>query len=37
MKQLGAKFSARDFHLAFIRQGTIPSGYFKDTLLAELR
>lgn len=37
MKQLGPKFSARDFHLAFIRQGTIPSGYFKDTLLAELK
>ncbi len=36
-KRLGDKFSAKDFHLAFIRQGTIPSGYFKDALLAELK
>lgn len=35
-KQLGANFSAKDFHLAFIRQGTIPSGYFRSALLAEL-
>lgn len=34
---LGDKFSEKAFHLAFIRQGTIPPGYFKDTLLAELR
>jgi uncharacterized protein (DUF885 family) len=36
-KQLGAKFSLKAFHLAFIRQGTIPPGYFKDTLLNELQ
>ena len=36
-KLLGDKFSAKDFHLAFIRQGTIPSGYFRDQLLAELK
>jgi uncharacterized protein (DUF885 family) len=35
-KQLGADFSAKAFHLAFIRQGTIPAGYFKSALLAEL-
>ena len=35
-KQLGANYSAKLFHLAFIRQGTIPSGYFKSALLAEL-
>jgi uncharacterized protein (DUF885 family) len=36
-KALGPKYSATAFHLAFIRQGTIPPGYFKDALLAELR
>ncbi len=35
-KQLGADYSAKAFHLAFIRQGTIPSGYFKAAFLAEL-
>ena len=35
-KQLGANYSAKAFHLAFIRQGTIPSGYFTAALLAEL-
>jgi uncharacterized protein (DUF885 family) len=34
--QLGANYSAKAFHLAFIRQGTIPSGYFKAALIAEL-
>ena len=33
---LGPRFSAKAFHLAFIRQGTIPSGYFKKALLKEL-
>ncbi|MFN8065418.1 MAG: DUF885 domain-containing protein [Vicinamibacterales bacterium] len=32
-KRLGSKFSLKDFHLAFIRQGTIPPAYFKDALL----
>lgn len=35
-RRLGARFSLTAFHLAFIRQGTIPPGYFKDTLLREL-
>ncbi|TAK13805.1 MAG: DUF885 domain-containing protein [Acidobacteria bacterium] len=35
-KLLGSSYSAKAFHLAFIRQGTIPSGYFKATLLTEL-
>ncbi len=34
--RLGARFSPKLFHLAYIRQGTIPSGYFRDALLAEL-
>ena len=33
---LGPRFSSKAFHLAFIRQGTIPSGYFKKALLKEL-
>ncbi|HST52388.1 MAG TPA: DUF885 domain-containing protein [Pyrinomonadaceae bacterium] len=35
-KQLGDKFSAKEFHLLFMRQGTIPAGYFGDELLREL-
>jgi uncharacterized protein (DUF885 family) len=35
-QQLGANYSSKAFHLAFIRQGTIPAGYFKAALLAEL-
>jgi uncharacterized protein (DUF885 family) len=35
-KDLGSRFSLKAFHLAFIRQGTIPPGYFKDVLLKEL-
>lgn len=35
-KQMGARFSTKAFHLAFIRQGTIPSGYFRQLLLREL-
>jgi uncharacterized protein (DUF885 family) len=35
-KRLGDKFSPKTFHLHFIRQGTIPSGYFRDTLLDRL-
>ena len=34
--RLGGKFSAKAFHLAFIEQGTIPPGYFRDVLLSEL-
>jgi len=36
-KELGDKFSAKEFHLLFMRQGTIPPGYFGDELLRELR
>ena len=35
-KRLGDKVSAKTFHLHFIRQGTIPSGYFRETLLQTL-
>jgi len=34
--ELGAKFSLKNFHLAFIREGTIPSGYFHDVLVKSL-
>jgi uncharacterized protein (DUF885 family) len=34
---LGEKFSPMKFHLAFIRQGTIPPNYFREALLNELR
>ena len=36
-KRLGDRFSPKTFHLLFIRQGTIPSGYFGETLLNELQ
>ena len=35
-KRLGAKFSAKTFHLEFMRQGTIPSRYFRDELMRAL-
>src|SRR5256714_7803358 len=34
---LGDRFSAKAFHLLFMKQGTIPSGYFHDELLNQLR
>jgi uncharacterized protein (DUF885 family) len=34
--KLGDRFSAKTFHLQFIKQGTIPSGYFREVLLNEL-
>lgn len=34
---LGNRFSAKTFHLLFMKQGTIPSGYFHDELLNQLR
>jgi len=34
---LGAHFSPQRFHLEFMKQGTIPAGYFGDELLRELR
>lgn len=36
-KLLGDRYSAKTFHLLFIKQGTIPAGYFRDELLRELR
>jgi uncharacterized protein (DUF885 family) len=34
---LGDRFSAKTFHLLFIKQGTIPAGYFRYELMRELR
>lgn len=36
-KALGDKFSAKAYHLAFMRQGTIPVGYFHDQILEDLK
>jgi uncharacterized protein (DUF885 family) len=36
-KQLGDKFSPKEFHLLFMRQGTIPAGYFRDELLRAIQ
>jgi uncharacterized protein (DUF885 family) len=36
-QELGARFSAKRFHLEFMRQGTIPAGYFGEELLRALR
>src|SRR5436305_2979720 len=36
-KMLGDKFSPKTFHLAYIKQGTIPAGYFREQLLGELQ
>jgi uncharacterized protein (DUF885 family) len=33
---LGERFSAKDFHVLFMKQGTIPVGYFRDELLKEI-
>ena len=35
--ELGARFSAQRFHLEFMKQGTIPAGYFGEELLRTLR
>jgi uncharacterized protein (DUF885 family) len=35
-KILGDGFSPKAFHLLFIKQGTIPAGYFRDELLSEI-
>lgn len=34
---LGARFSAKRFHVEFMKQGTIPAGYFGEELLRTLR
>ncbi|HVF41538.1 MAG TPA: DUF885 domain-containing protein [Pyrinomonadaceae bacterium] len=36
-KLSGDKFSPKEFHLLFMRQGTIPSGYFREELLRALQ
>ncbi len=36
-KLLGDRFSAKTFHLLFIKQGSVPAGYFRDELLRQLR
>jgi uncharacterized protein (DUF885 family) len=36
-KLLGDRFSPKTFHLLFMKQGTIPSGYFHKELLREIR
>jgi len=36
-RALGAAFNPQEFHLAFMRQGTIPSGYFREELLRALQ
>jgi len=35
-QRLGKKFDLKKFHLLFIKQGSIPAGYFGDELLREL-
>jgi uncharacterized protein (DUF885 family) len=34
---LGARFSAKRFHMEFLKQGTVPPGYFGEELLRTLR
>ena len=36
-KELGDKFSAKAFHLAFMKQGSISPNYFADELIAQLK
>jgi uncharacterized protein (DUF885 family) len=36
-KLQGAAFSAKNFHLLFIQQGTIPAGYFREALLEQIK
>lgn len=36
-KLVGDKFSPKTFHLLYIKQGTIPAGYFRDELLRQVR
>lgn len=35
-QRLGARFSAKRFHVEYMKQGSIPAGYFGDELLAAL-
>ena len=36
-KLAGDRFSPKDFHLLYMKQGTIPSGYFREELLKEIQ
>src|ERR1041384_6539503 len=36
-KLAGDKFSPKAFHLAYIKQGTIPAGYFREELLSAIQ
>ncbi len=36
-RELDAKFTAQRFHLEFMKQGTIPSGYFANELMEALK
>ncbi len=36
-KIAGKNFSLKEFHLLFMKQGTIPPGYFREALLDEIR
>ncbi|HEX8179930.1 MAG TPA: DUF885 domain-containing protein [Pyrinomonadaceae bacterium] len=36
-RQLGDRFQPKQFHLLFMRQGTIPANYFRDELLTALQ
>ncbi|HEV3468026.1 MAG TPA: DUF885 domain-containing protein [Pyrinomonadaceae bacterium] len=36
-RQQGASFSPKAFHVLFMKQGTIPVGYFREELLRELQ
>lgn len=35
--ELGDRFSLQRFHLEFMKQGTLPAGYFGEELLATLQ
>src|ERR1041384_5204634 len=37
MKAMGTRFSPKTFTMYYTRQGTIPSGYFREALLDQLR
>jgi uncharacterized protein (DUF885 family) len=34
---VGDSFSPKTFHLLFMKQGTIPAGYFREELLREIK
>jgi uncharacterized protein (DUF885 family) len=34
---VGRQFSPKEFHLLFMKQGTIPAGYFREELLREIQ